>query len=165
MKRRYLYTLMFGVPAFLFSGILAVLLTGAIAGTLWIFVLGDNAWPSSVHRSLLLLVLAAFSLVWLALLAAAYRWGKRQESSAVLNRNHLFLAMGSTAGLLLVAFLHQLSTGNLGRKPDAIVCADFCTSRGLYASRLPPDGTCRCLASDGRDSLVSPVQHLREESR
>ena len=46
MKRRYVYVLLFATPAFLASIIVSLLLFGAAAGVLWLFVFGDNPWPS-----------------------------------------------------------------------------------------------------------------------
>ena len=52
MKRRYLYVLIFGVPALLVSVIISFLLFGAAAGVLWIFVFGDNPWPAFAGKML-----------------------------------------------------------------------------------------------------------------
>lgn len=165
MKRRYIYALMFSVPAFLFSAILTAVLIAAIAGALWIFVFGDNVWPSFVNRSMSVLIFAVFGFVWLALLSTAYAWGKRQEASAVLNKNHVFFAVGSSVGLVLLALLHQLNVGNIGPKPDSIVCSDFCATKNFSSSMSPQDGSCRCLGSDGREDLISSMKALRTESK
>ena len=165
MKRRFLYALMFSVPAFIFAVILTVFIVAAIAGVLWIFVFGDNAWPSFVDRSMSILIFIVWATAWLLLVLAAYVWGKRQEQFAALNKKHVFLAGGSTVGLLLLALLHQLSVGNIGLRPDSIVCSDFCTTKNFSAIRLPQDGTCRCYSSDGREALIFSIKSLRAQSK
>lgn len=164
MKRRYLYMLMFSVPAFLFSAIFTVVLIAATTGVLWIFVFGDNEWPSFVNSAMSALMFVVFGLACLALLSAAHIWGKREETSAVLNKSHVFAAAGSSIGLVLLALLHQLSVGNIGPEHDSIVCSDFCISRNFNGSGTFPDGTCRCFGTDGGETLVSSLKQLRSES-
>lgn len=165
MKQRYIYAVMFSVPAFLFAAILTAALVAVVAGVLWIFVFGDNVWPSFVNRSMSVLIFAVFGVVWVALLCVAYVSGKRQEAAMALNKNHVFFAVGSSVGLVLLVVLHQLNVGNIGPKSDTIVCSDFCTTKNFSASMLPQDGSCRCLDSDGRESLISSLKALRSESK
>lgn len=70
MKRRYLYVLLFGVPALLASIIISFLLFGAAAGILWIFVLGDNPWPSSTDNMLTAMFVLACVMLWVAFMSA-----------------------------------------------------------------------------------------------
>jgi hypothetical protein len=44
MRRRYLYVLMFSVPALLASLMMSVAVLGTAAGVLWLFVYGDDPW-------------------------------------------------------------------------------------------------------------------------
>lgn len=121
MKRRYLYPLMYSVPAFILSAIIMVVVTAAIGGALWIFVYGDNPWPSFVELYSPIFMFTVLATVWLVLLSAAFTWGKRQEANPSLNMKHLYLAAGSTVALMLLVFLHQLSVGNIGPRPDVLV--------------------------------------------
>lgn len=161
MRRRYLYALMYSVPAFVFSAVFTVVVTAVIAGMLWIFFFGDNPWPSLINRYSPALMAAVFAVAWLILLWAAFTWGKRQEACPSLNMKHLYMAAGATAALALGIFLHQLSVGNIGPEPDVIVCADFCTARKFDASRFPQDGTCRCFGPDGQEALKVSMSTVR----
>ena len=163
MKRRYLYALMYSVPAFIFSTVFMVVVTAAIGGVLWIFVYGDNPWPSFVDRYSPIFMITVLGAAWLTLLWAAFTWGKRQEAYPSLNMKHLYFAAGSTAALVLAVFLHQLSVGNIGPKADVLVCADFCTTKNFSASRFPQDGTCRCYGSDGHEALNVSMNGVRAE--
>lgn len=165
MKRRYLYALMFSVPGLLFAAISTVALAAAVAGVLWIFVFGDDTWPSFVHRTMSVLLFAVFACIWIALLAAAYAWGKRQEAATAMNRKHVVLALGSSAGLVLLALLHQLSAGNIGPRPDGVVCADFCAAKDFSSSGLDQDGTCRCIGSGSREEVTVSIESAPAESK
>lgn len=115
MKRRYLYTLMYSVPAFVAAVVFMVVTTAAIGGVLWIFVYGDKPWPSFLNRYSPLFMATVLVAAWLMLLWTAFRWGRRQEAHASFNMTHLYLAIGSTLALVLAIFMHQLSVGNIGR--------------------------------------------------
>lgn len=160
MKRRYLYALMFSVPAFIFSAVFMVVVTAAIGGVLWIFVYGDNPWPSFVDRYSPVFMVAVLATVWLILLRAAFAWGKRQEALPSLNIKHLYWAAGSTAALVLAVLLHQLSVGNIGAKADVSVCVDFCAAR-KFSAMFPHDGTCHCYSADGHEELTISMDSLR----
>lgn len=159
MKRRYLYALMYSVPAFIFSVVFMVVVTAAIGGVLWIFIYGDNPWPSFIDRYSPIFMIAVLATAWLILLWAAFAWGKRQEALPSLNMKHLYLAAGSTAALVLAVLIHQLSVGNIGPKADVLACADFCAARKLSAT-FPQDGTCHCYGSDGIESTIGVVEQV-----
>jgi hypothetical protein len=105
MKRRYLYALMYSVPALVLSAVVMVVVTVAVAGILWIFVLGDNPWPSSINRYSPIFMFVVLATVWLMLLRLAYDWGRRQEAQPSLNMKHVYSAFGSTAILILAIVL------------------------------------------------------------
>ena len=163
MKRRYLYVLVYAVPTFILSLIVTVIATAAIAGVLWLFVYGDDPWPSHVDRYSAALIIAFFAAVWLALLSLVFAWGKRQEFRAAFNPKHVYLAAGSTLALVGLIGLHQLGVGNIGPpKTDSGACSRFCVAKGFNASTLPGDGTCSCLERDGSEALNAPITHLRD---
>ena len=163
MKRRYLYALMYAVPTLLLSAIFMVVVTGAVAGALWLFVYGDDPWPSFVDRYAPMFMLTVLMSVWLTLLSAAFAWGKRQESEASFNMKTIYFSAGSTAALVLVVFLHQQGVGNIGREPDVIVCGDFCTANQFSTSRFPQDGTCRCYGPSGSEALNISMSRVRSK--
>lgn len=161
MKRRYLYALLYAVPAFIVAAIVTVVVTVAIAGVLWIFVYGDNPWPPFVDRYSPMFIVAVLAITWLALLSAVLAWGKRQEARASLDMKHVYLAAGVTASLVLLVLAQQRSVGNIGPQPDVIVCSDFCTARKFGASRFPQDGTCSCHDANGTEALSVPMSQIR----
>ena len=49
MKKRYLYSLLLGLPGLFIAGVLSILAFGGLAGILWLYVFGDNPWPAYVE--------------------------------------------------------------------------------------------------------------------
>lgn len=161
MKRRYLYVLLFGVPALLASIIISILLFGAVAGILWIFVLGDNPWPSSADNMLTAMLALACMILWVAFMSAAYVAGKKQEEHATLSAKHVMASAGATALLVLLVVLHQLGVGNIGTKSDGVLCSEFCWDKGFAGSVMPPRdagaATCSCLDTQGGEAVKVPM--------
>jgi hypothetical protein len=161
MKRRFLYVLLFAVPALLLSAIAAALLAAAAAGVLWLFVFGDDPWPPSAGAALGIALVACGVLGWLAMLVVAYAVGKRQESRARLNRAHVFLACGLT--IVLVGLLGARSCGLRigGPVGDDEVCADICQAQGFAGSGMPPrdsgNRTCSCYDAQGTEVRRIPL--------
>jgi hypothetical protein len=60
MKKRYIYSLLFGVPGFVVSLLVAFILFGFVAGVFWLYVYGDDAWPSSAETILPVLLVMSF---------------------------------------------------------------------------------------------------------
>jgi hypothetical protein len=158
MKRRYLYVLLFGVPAMLASLIVSVLLFGIAAGALWLFVFGDSPWPSSTDKVLGTLFLLVSTVLWIAFISVAYLVGKQQEACAAFNTWHLVASMGITALLVLVVVLHQWSVGNIGATSAGQMCSAFCRGKGFAASGMPPgdteENTCSCYDTQGREVMT-----------
>jgi len=169
MKRRYLYLLVFAVPAFIAAAITAVLLFGAFAGALWLFVYGDNSWPATIDTALVTILMLVFLTLWAGLLALAYRAGKRQESCTTLNTRHLALSAGATLFLLLLVVLHQFGVGNLGTPSNGVLCARFCSASGFAGSGMPPADsgatTCSCFDTQGRVARMVPIDSLSAKQR
>jgi hypothetical protein len=164
MKRRYVYVLLFGVPALLAALVVSLLLFAAAAGALWIFVLGDNPWPASAGNVLMGLLVLACAALWLGLLALAYATGKQQEAQPALNPRHVLAAVGTTALLVLLVVAQQWSVGNLGAKSDSVACADHCKAKGFMASGMPPRdsglATCSCYDAQGREAVKVPMAEV-----
>lgn len=163
MRKRYLYLLLFGIPGLFLALAGAFALFGAMAGFLWVFVFGDKPWPAAAGILLPLLTALAFLLLWGLSLALGYRTGQGYEGEPRLNRRHLALSVLFTVAPLLFLLLHQLSVGNLGPKPDSLLCAEFCRDKGLATSGLPSaapgERTCLCYDA-GEEVLRVPLEQL-----
>lgn len=157
MKKRYIYAVLFGVPGLVISLGFALLVFGAGAGFLWIFVYGDNPWPAPAEKLLPALFALAFLAAWLLVTVAGFIFGKRLESKSGLSGRHILGSVVATVIPAVVIILHQYGVGNLGTKHVSVVCGDFCRSKGYSASVMPPrdsnDRTCTCLNSDGSEAI------------
>lgn len=164
MKRRHLYLLVFALPALLASGAVALALFGAVAGLVWLFVFGDNPWPSSVEKMLVALTLLAFAAAWLGLLSRAYAFGKTQEQVNAPVTRHVAIAAAMTALLLFLAVAYQWRVGNIGPKDDGMLCSEFCAEKGFAGSGMPPRNqgapTCTCFDAQGREAVKVPITEV-----
>jgi len=169
VKRRFVYPLLFALPALLASGIVALFASGAAAGALWLFVLGDDRWPASAGHVVVGTFVAAFAGTLAALLAAAYALGRRQEATGKIDRRHLLAAAGATALLVLVVAAHQWRVGNLGPKSDGVLCSEHCLALGFAGSGTPPRdsgaATCSCYDAQGREATKVPLADLAARRR
>ena len=82
-KRRYLYVLLFAAPTFLLALIAGAMLLGASAGVLWLFVFGDDPWPSEADTLLTGVFVLGTAAFWIAQLSVAYAVGKREETKRI----------------------------------------------------------------------------------
>ena len=164
MKKRYIYSLLFGLPGLLIAGIISILTFAGLAGILWIYVFGDNPWPAFAEQALSVLFVLAVLFLWLVFILIGFFIGKHLEKDPALNRNHVLISMGLTVLLVLLVALHQWSVGNLGQTTDSVLCSDFCTQHGFSGSGLPPeisgDRTCSCYDDAGNEALRIPLDHL-----
>ncbi|MEO7391002.1 MAG: hypothetical protein ABIU58_02440 [Ramlibacter sp.] len=156
MKQRHLYVLLFAVPALLVALVPGVIAVAAVAGGLWLFVYGDNAWPP-VAQTVLVATGGITSLaLWIWLLSIAYIRGRRREAEDPRQPLPVALAAGTTFGVIALVALHQWSVGNVGPKPDSMVCAEYCSSLGFAGSAMPPrdagPARCSCLDAKGRET-------------
>jgi hypothetical protein len=169
VKRRYLYILLFGAPALVASIIVSVLLFAAAAGVLWLFVFGDNPWPSSADTILVAMIIFACLMLWAVFLSVAYAVGKKQEANAALNVQHVIASVGATALLVLLVALHQWSVGNIGPETDGLLCSEFCRGKGFAGSSMPPRdagaATCSCFDAQGREAVNVPMGDITAERR
>lgn len=164
MRKRYLYTLLFGLPGLVLALVLAALAVGAAAGGLWLFVYGDAPWPALTGTLLPTLAGAVFLVIWGGSLAWGYAVGRRLETDPRLDRRHLWLAAGLTLVLLVVIALQQLGVGNLGSPSPSLLCSDFCRDHGYAASSLTPrdagERICSCLDPSGEKVLSTRLANL-----
>ncbi len=163
MKRRHLYVLV-ALPALLASAAVALALFGAVAGLLWLFVFGDNPWPSSAGTVLVALALTVLAAMWAGLLSRAYAFGKRQEEGTAPVIRHVAMAGAATALLVLLVVSYQWRVGNIGPKDDGTLCAEFCRDEGFAGSGMPPRNqaaaTCSCFDAQGREAVKVPIAEV-----
>ena len=166
MKKRYLYALLFGVPGLFLAGISSLFLFGASLGFLWLFVFGDNPWPGGMDVFLTASLVVVFLILWTVLLVLGYGIGQRLESDPTVNRMHIVISAGLTLAFIFIIFLQQLSVGNIGPKPDSVLCSDYCVEKGYAGSGMPPlnsgDRTCSCYDASGNEALRIPLDSLRK---
>ena len=143
---------MFGVPGLLAAIIIATGLFGAAAGVLWLLVFGDNPWPETANKMLVVLFGLTCVAAWITLLALAYIAGRNQETRAVLNVRHVLISAGATLMLVVLVIAHQWGVGNIGAPGNGVLCAEFCRDRGYAGSGMPPrnSGTETCSCFDAR---------------
>jgi uncharacterized membrane protein len=164
MKRRYVCVLLFAAPAFLASIIASFLLFGAAAGVLWLFVFGDNPWPSFANQILVAMLALTFMTSWVTFISVAYLAGKKQEARASLNAKHVAASAGATALLVVLALMYQWSVENIGTKADSLLCSEYCGDKGFAGSGMPPRdtgaATCSCFDAEGRETVTVPMRDL-----
>jgi hypothetical protein len=148
MKKRYLYALLFGIPGLFVAGTVSIFLFGAFAGVLWLFVFGDNPWPSFIEPLTAALFVLTVLFLWMGFIVLGLIAGKRLERDPLVNRSHVLLSAGVTVMFLLLILFQQWSVGNLGLETDSVLCSDFCVQHGFSGSGLEPgisdDRICSC---------------------
>jgi len=160
-QRRYLYMLLFALPALLVSTIAGTMMLAASAGVLWLFVLGDNPWPPVADALLGAVFIAGSAALWMALLFVAYTVGKQQEARPTFNAGHVALSIGATVVLVAVVAMRLTGPGGSAALGDSAVCADLCRAQGFAASGTPPrdsgNRTCSCYDAQGRETRRVPL--------
>lgn len=164
MKKRFLYAILFGIPGLFMSGLISLFIFGASLGILWLFVFGDDPWPSSTDTVLVFMLVLIFLLSWVGIIFIGYIVGRRLESTPTLNRNHVLFSAGLTVLFILFIIFQQWSAGNLGPKSDSVLCGDYCVQQGYAGSGMPPrdsgDRTCTCYDSSGNEAIRIPLDEI-----
>jgi hypothetical protein len=164
MKRRYIYSILFGVPGFIVSLTVSFVVIGFAGGVLWIYVFGDNPWPEYIEKTLAVLFVLVFLTAWLASLTIGFIMGKKLEQNPTLNRKHVLISIGVTITAILFIVFHQWGVGNLGPKSDSLRCSDFCRQKGYPASSMPPqdsgERSCSCLDRTGHEIIKVPIDSI-----
>jgi hypothetical protein len=161
MKKRYLYSLLFGIPGLFMAGIISIVIFGGLMGILWVYVFGDNPWPVYVE----MIVSALFALVtlvlWVGLMILGYFIGKRLEKDPAMNWSHVLISGGLTLVFILLIGFQQWSVGNLRPKSDTVLCSDFCARHGYSGSAMQPQTSfhrmCSCLDDSGNEAMTVPL--------
>jgi hypothetical protein len=168
MKKRHLYALLWGLPGFFVAVIATMSALGGLAGMLWLFVFGDDTWPSYTGPILVTFGSVIFLLSWMGLAWLGYRMGKGLESNPGVNRNHILLSVGLTVLFILFILGQQFSVGNLGPKSDGELCSEYCYQRGYSGSGMPPansgERTCSCYDGSGIEAIKIPVESIEAEA-
>jgi len=164
MKKRYLYSLLFGIPGFFVSAIISLVVFGVAMGILWIYVFGDNPWPVSTEAMLSILLVLIFLILWAISITIGYFFGRRLEKDPLLNRKHILVSGALTIIFVLFIVFQQLSVGNIGPKSESVLCSDFCSQQGYSGSGIPPknsgDRSCSCFDSLGNEVLKVPLDRI-----
>lgn len=164
MKKRYLYSILFGIPGFFISLIISFVIFGVAAGILWIYFFGDNPWPSSTEKILPTLFVLIFLTIWVTSITAGYITGKKLESDPALNKTHILVSGGLTVMFILFVVLQQLSVGNIGPKSEDVLCSEFCSRQGYSGSGMPPrnsgERSCSCYDNFGNEVLKVPLNGI-----
>ena len=167
MKKRYIYSLLFGIPGFFIALIISFIIFGLLAGVFWLFVFGDNTWPSSSGPILTGILILTFLVLWIATIMIGFATGKKLEKDPQLNMSHVLISGGLTLLFILFIVLQQLSVGRLGPKPDSVVCGDYCSLNGYSTSGLPPlessDRTCTCYDDFGNEAIKIPLDKISSD--
>lgn len=164
MKKRYLYAFLFGIPGLFVAGTISIFLFGAFTGILWLYVFGDNPWPSYTEPLISILFVLTVLVLWIATISLGFVIGKRLERDPLVNKNHVLVSAGLTAMFLLLILFQQWSVGNLGPKSDSLLCSEFCVQHGYSGSGMPPetsgDRLCSCYDHSGNEALRIPLDHI-----
>ena len=164
MKKRYSYVLMYAIPALLASTIISFLFLGAAAGFAWIYVFGDDPWPSYANTMLVAIFVIIWLAVWFFFLSVAYVVGRKHEAHSVSIIKHVMVSVSVTVLLLLLAAMHQWRVGNIGAKPASVLCSDYCREKGFAGSGMPPENagtpSCSCFDAQGRETRNVPMEEI-----
>lgn len=164
MKKRYLYSILFGIPGFVVSVVISFVISGFALGILWIYFFGDDPWPASVDTILPILFVLVFLAVWMAAIAMGYVTGKRLEENPILNKRHILISIGLTILPIICMIFYQISIGNIGPKSDGERCGDFCSRQGYSGSSMPSrdsgERTCSCLDDSGLEIIKVPMDRI-----
>ena len=161
MKKRYLYSLLFGIPGLFVAGIISIAVFGGLMGLLWIYIFGDNPWPPLVETMVSILFVLVTLILWIGFMILGYFVGKRLEEDPAMNRSHVLISAGLTLLFILFIVFQQWSIGNLGPKSDTVLCSDFCAQHGYSGSGMQPQTSfhrmCSCYDDNGNEVMTVPL--------
>ena len=168
MKKRYIYSLLFGIPGFFLSLMISIVLFGVLLGILWLYIFGDNPWPFPTENILGILLVLTFLILWIGSMMVGYTVGRKLENDSTLNQKHVLISTGLTVIFIMLIVLQQWSVGNLGPKLTSVICSDFCVQKGYSGSGLPSkdsgDRSCSCYDNFGNEALKIPLDSIDLDS-
>ena len=164
MQKRYIYSLLFGIPGLFIAGFISILIFAAFAGVLWIFMFGDHPWPPASQAIISILFVGTFVMLWIGFVLLGYIAGKRLEKDPGFNRTHIAISAALTLLFILFMVLYQWRVGTIGPRSDSAMCSNFCTQHGYSGSGMPPATSgsrlCSCYDDSGAEALTIPLDHL-----
>jgi hypothetical protein len=68
---------------------------------------------------------------------------------------------------ILFIVVQQFRVGNIGPKSEGVLCSEFCSRQGYFASGIPPEDsgerTCSCLDDAGNEALKVPLESITSD--
>jgi hypothetical protein len=166
VRKRYLYSLLFGIPGLIVSALIAFFVFATVSGFLWLYVSGDSEPLSHADTMLMALFVAVLVVTWGGFIVTGFVVGKSLEKDPGQNRQHVAISIVATLVPLAVIALHQLSVGNLGAKSDSVICGEYCRSYGYEVSAMPAksagEAVCQCLDLNGREAMSVHLDRIRQ---
>jgi len=159
MKKRYLYALLFIIPAFLISLSISPYLYDIF------FELYETFGPSDIWFSEmgLLIILAMIVLVpWIVQIIIAYWIGLKLEDEPKWNRVAV-LIMGFA--LVFSVYVLRFLVGYAVESVNGELCGEYCQSNGYHTSIISPyddpEQTCYCSNGPNSEHLIVPLDDLK----
>ena len=114
MKRRYLYSLLVGVPGLVVCLLITYVYFGVAAGVLWISIYRDNPWPVWSGKIVPVIFVLDLLTVWLPFPLIGFIVGKRLEQRPALNKMHVLISAGLTILFILFMLSYRVSPEGIG---------------------------------------------------
>lgn len=114
MTRRYLYSLLVGVPGLVVCLLITYIYFGVAGGVLWIFIYRDNPWPVWTGKVVPVIFALDFLTIWLPFPLIGFIFGKRLEQSPALNKMHVLISAGLTILFILFMLSYRVSLEGIG---------------------------------------------------
>lgn len=161
MQKRFLYSLLFGIPGLFVAGLISILVFGGLMGIFWLFVFGDNPWPPLAETIISIVFVLVALILWVSFIIVGYVVGKRLEKDPTIKWSHVLISSGLTLLFILFIIFQQWSAGSLGPKSDSVLCSDFCAQHGYSASGMQPETSfhrmCSCYDDSGNEAMTVPL--------
>ena len=145
MKKRYTYSLLYGIPGLIVSILSAAFAAGLTLGFFWLFLFGDTMeWPSWTEWSLPFIIIIVFVIVESIIVVTGFKFGKKQEGNNLpINRKHFIVPL-----VIIVFFLLYIVVILKNSDSSTGICRDMCIQEGYKGDGLSiSDGVCSCYDS------------------
>ena len=142
-----MHMLLFLVPGIFASFLIALFITGIIAGVFWLFIFGDNTWPDWTDVVIPLCFGLVFLLTLFAFAFSGYRTGAKNSH---ISRKHILLSIGVSLALIAIIVLNYFKGEMLLKMTNPLVseCTDLCREHGFNGSSTSPKNSgiqeCSC---------------------
>lgn len=164
MRKRDIYSILFGVPGFSISLMISFIIFGMMTGVLWLYFFGDNPWPLNIEKVLFPLFALIFFFLWLAIITVGYIIGNNLEHDSSVSKIHIMASFLLTLSPLILIIIHQLILGNIGSQSDSVLCSRFCNQNGYSASGTSPENSgqeiCLCFDESGNEALQVSLHEI-----